>query len=458
MRSTTSNTKRGAALLEEPEQEYVSATRRSRSATKSRNDFGEDFADSYESPRSERKGGLRLKWRMGIPKSLAGRIFSGVVLLFIAGAGVGLLMLVRNFLLHDQRFMIASPASIEIQGNQHLTRPQLLSIFGEDVGRNIFRISLDDRRAELEQLPWVEHATIMRLLPNRIRVSLTERTPIAFARQGGRIGLVDENGVLLDMSGAADHKYSFPVVTGIVAADPDSTRSARMRIYSRFVVDLDSGKEKISQTLSEVDLSNPEDVKALIPSNSTSILVHFGEDHFLERYQRFKEHLAAWQTQYPNLASVDMRYEREVVLDMVSPHGAAPAAKAPDASTLAKPVAPVPAAKETAAKPAVPVKVAPAKAAPHKDATPAKADAKAKPPVKAKPSAKTLPRKPAAPVAKAAPVPAKPVAAAPTPSSPKPSAPPAASASAAARSGFHAKPSAGKPVDPSSSPAQVPSR
>jgi cell division protein FtsQ len=221
-------------------------------------------------------------------------------------------------LLHDERFVIPSSSSIEFDGNGHVTRAQLLGIFGGDVERNIFTVSLAERRAELERLPWVAHATVMRLLPNRMRVSVVERTPVAFVRQGSHIGLVDGNGVLLDMpvDAKTSEHYSFPVVTGISASDPVSTRAARMKIFERFTSELDGAGEKTSEELSEVDLSNPEDVKALIPDHSTEILVHFGEDNFLDRYRRFKEHLPEWRTLYPKLSSVDMRYERQVVLEM----------------------------------------------------------------------------------------------------------------------------------------------
>jgi cell division protein FtsQ len=232
-------------------------------------------------------------------------------------------MLARSVLLHDERFFIPSSSSIELQGNTHVTRSQLMGVFGEDVERNIFSVDLAQRRAELERLPWVAHATVMRLLPNRMRVSVVERTPVAFVRQGNHIGLVDANGVLLDMPVDAKSRehYSFPVVTGISGNDPVSTRAARMKIFGRFTSELDGAGEKtpgekISQELSEVDLSNPEDVQALIPDHSTEILVHFGEDNFLERYRRFKEHLPEWRTLYPKLSSVDMRYEQQVVLQM----------------------------------------------------------------------------------------------------------------------------------------------
>ena len=77
--------------------------------------------------------------------------------------------------------------------------------------------SSDERRRQLEQIPWIEHATVMRLLPDQIRVAVVERQPVAFTRHGQQIGLVDANGVLLTMPPAtmAEHHYSFPVVTGI---------------------------------------------------------------------------------------------------------------------------------------------------------------------------------------------------------------------------------------------------
>jgi cell division protein FtsQ len=136
-------------------------------------------------------------------------------------------------------------------------------------------------------------------------------------------------------------------------------RAPRMRLFGQFTKDLDSSGEGISGKLSEVDLSNPEDVKALIPEGgagagnganaSTEILVHFGDSDFLARYKKFEEQLPNWLSQYPRLASADMRYERQVVLEMQAgaavPLGsslsasndgdAAPAAPAPKAAVKA---------------------------------------------------------------------------------------------------------------------------
>ena len=160
----------------------------------------------------------------------------------------------------------------------------------------------------------------MRLLPDQIRVSVVERQPVAFTRHGQQIGLVDANGVLLTMAPAtmAAHHYSFPVLTGIDPGDPAASRKARMAVYLRMMAELDADGKHNSEQISEIDLTDPEDARVLMPEQGADILAHFGEDHFLERYQRYQAHIAEWRQQYPHLAAVDLRYDNQVVLQMAS--------------------------------------------------------------------------------------------------------------------------------------------
>jgi cell division protein FtsQ len=323
--------------------------------------YDDTFNDDGEFSGRVRRRGVRLRLHGGLlPSTLWGRIGAGTALLIVVTGTIAGILAVRSFLLHDEHFTVPGSAAIQIAGNSHMTRAQLLSVFGEDVDRNVFTIPLAERRAELESLPWVAHATVMRLLPNRVRVAIVERTPVAFVREGTQIELVDASGVLLDMPGPdrdsddaasttrAAH-YSFPVLTGISAADPLSVRAARMKIYLGFLQALDATGEDLSRRVSEVDLSDPEDVRAIIsssaPENATDkagdILVHFGDEDFLARYRRYQAHLAEWRAQYPRLAAVDMRYDRQAVLEMqpgtVAPSAdaAAPAAKATAAASPA---------------------------------------------------------------------------------------------------------------------------
>ena len=251
---------------------------------------------------------------------------------------------VRNFLERDARFRIAGTTNIQATGLAEVNRAEMLPVFGEDIGRNIFFVPLNERRKQLEQIPWVERATVMRLLPDQIRVSVVERKPVAFVRQGSQIGLVDGNGVLLTMPAAmmSHHHYSFPVVAGIDGRDPIASRKSRMATYQRLLRELDANGQHLSDQLSEIDLTDPEDARVLMPEQGTDILAHFGEDHFLERYQRYKAHIAEWRQQYPKLAEVDLRYDQQVVLQMSGGASIAPAKMdavdgKPDADNAPKP-------------------------------------------------------------------------------------------------------------------------
>ena len=89
-----------------------------------------------------------------------------------------------------------------------------------------------------------------------------------------------------------------------------------MAVYGRLLAELDANGQHLSEQISEIDLTDPEDARVLMPEQGADILAHFGEDRFLERYQRYKAHIAEWRQQYPKLAAVDLRYDQQVVLQM----------------------------------------------------------------------------------------------------------------------------------------------
>ena len=185
-------------------------------------------------------------WR---PAGTWGRATLGIGALIAISALAITVHISKTFLDRDARFRIAGSSNIQASGLAEVTRAELLPVFGEDIGRNIFFVPIALRRKQLEQIPWVQQATVMRILPDQIRVSLVERKPVAFVRHSQQIGLVDANGVLLDMPASmmAQHHYSFPVVTGIDANDPLPSRKARMAVYQRLLGELDSNGQHNSR-------------------------------------------------------------------------------------------------------------------------------------------------------------------------------------------------------------------
>jgi len=261
------------------------------------------------------RGQKRVSVRRGsLPKKAATGLTWGVLALgvvFLGGAAVAALY---HYGEHSWRFRIESSDDIELAGLQNVTRFQVMEVMGGDIGRNIFFVPLAERKKTLEKIPWVESASVMRFVPNRLKIEIHERTPVGFARVGSRIFLIDPVGTLMDLP-AGKKKYSFPVILGMNSGEPSSTRGARMKIYNDLVTQLDAGGAHYSQDLSEVDLSDAEDVKVLANDPQGEVLVHLGSADYLERYKIYVSHVREWRQQFDKLESVDLRYDRQIIVN-----------------------------------------------------------------------------------------------------------------------------------------------
>src|ERR1700734_122485 len=239
---------------------------------------------------------------------------------------------------HSWRFRVESSDNIQVAGMQNVTKPQIMEVMGADIGRNIFFIPLAQQKAQLEQIPWVESASVMRFVPNRLKVEIQERTPVAFARVGPRMSLIDAGGTLMDLS--PKHKYSFPVILGMNPGEPLSTRAPRMKAYSEMLAELDSGGARYSQDLSEVDLTDLEDVKVRVNDAAGDVLLHLGSSDYLRRYKIYVTHAQGWRQQFEKLESVDLRYDNQIIVnpDMEKPAPSKQSIAKAEAARRVKPV------------------------------------------------------------------------------------------------------------------------
>ncbi len=303
-----------------------------------------------------------------------------------------------HYLLVSPEMALIHSDQVQVAGNQYVPRGRVLEIFAADRNRSVLRIPLAERRRQLETIPWVEQATVRRALPNRIEVEITERTPIAFLREGSDLALVDVHGVILDRPLKAN--FHFPVITGIGADMPIEDRELRMQMFAGFSQQVESARAGAMDQVSEVDLTEAKDLRATISGlqvvNTSSggaaandawgnadapIVVHFGDSDFQSKYLTVLNDIGQWRAAAGRVESVDLRFNGEAVVN-------------PDRTLLAlkkdpPPIAPV-APKVTAPHPAAPAKPA----APVKSAAPPKAapSVKAAKPMKAAAS-KTAPAK-----------------------------------------------------------------
>ena len=237
---------------------------------------------------------------------------------FAGAAGVTIAIAAGRFLLYSPQVLLLKPEQIELTGNHIVSREAVLQPFARDRNRSVLRVPLDARRSQLEALPWVESASVQRILPNHIRVELTERTPIAFLRSGAELALIDAHGVILDRPVGED--LHFPIVTGLPDSMPREEREKRMQTYQEFLEDADLVRSGSSDRVSEVDLSNAKDLRVVMTglasaNDSQAVTVHFGNGDFTGKYRMLVDNFAQWQANAGRVQSIDLQYSRQVVVN-----------------------------------------------------------------------------------------------------------------------------------------------
>jgi len=238
--------------------------------------------------------------------------------IFIGAAVITVSVLAGRFALYSPQMQLIKTDQIDLAGNHIVGRESLVNIFYGDRGKSVLTIPLDKRRSQIEQIGWVESASVQRILPNRLRVEISERTPIAFVRNGNEIALIDSHGVILDRPGDMDMR--FPIISGITDALPRDERERRMQTYQELVRDLNIVNGDSSNQLSEVDLWNPKNVRIVmagIPGvNATqAVNIKFGSGDFTSKYRMLVENFAQWQANAGCVHSVDLQFTRQIVLN-----------------------------------------------------------------------------------------------------------------------------------------------
>ena len=241
---------------------------------------------------------------------LVGTVVGGVLIATIGFAA--------RYLLYSPEMLLLKPDQIDVQGNHFVGKEDVQKLFVHDRNRSVLRIPLDARREQVEEVPWVEAASVQRVLPNQLRVFISERTPIAFFRNGTELTLVDAHGVLLDRPEGED--FHFPIVTGLSDNMPREERARRMQTYQEFIKAVDRVRPGASDKVSELDLSNPRDLRAVLTGlgsgvNASGVTVHFGQSEFTRKYQMLVENFAQWQANAGQVRSIDLQYSKQVVVN-----------------------------------------------------------------------------------------------------------------------------------------------
>ena len=243
-------------------------------------------------------------------------LFFGSVLL--ASLGYGGIQL-AGYAFTSPRFRVTAGDDVVVEGNRYVSREEIVSALGLPLyftsgrGVSIFRLNLDEERKQVESIPWVRSAIVSRVFPNRLAVSVAERVPVAFVNIGGSVKLVDGDGFVLEKPDKGD--FTFPVLEGLDARENSGDREARLEVYQDFMQQLASEAPAAGWLISEVDVGDSDDLRAILVQGRETIELHFGRNNFLERFRNFIGLLPELRKSNTQIDSVDLRYRNQVVVN-----------------------------------------------------------------------------------------------------------------------------------------------
>jgi cell division protein FtsQ len=216
------------------------------------------------------------------------------------------------YVLNSPRFQLSGTDAVLVTGNHFVSQAEVAAAVGAGAQPNLFRLSIDEARRQVETIPWVRSASLRRVYPNRLQVDLIERNPIAFVNLGDGVKLVDADAVTLEKP--AESNFDFPVLTGLDTSMSIADRRARLALFEQFAQELKLRVNGAGWVVSEADLSDLADLKALLVEGRQTILVHFGDRDFGQRFDTFLALLPQVESASPSVDSVDLRFRGQVVV------------------------------------------------------------------------------------------------------------------------------------------------
>ncbi len=175
--------------------------------------------------------------------------------------------------------------TINVGGTSRASEDEIKTIVRRAASRTgVWRADLNGISAEIEKSSWVRSAIVSRVLPDGLRVRITERTPLAIARTGaGRLVWVDDDAVTLGAMLPTDKMPAFFIV-GLDEGNGDAARVAnreRMQKYLEMAREWDA--QHLSDRISEVNLTDVRDVRAQLAGDDAEIEVRLGAKDFGKR-------------------------------------------------------------------------------------------------------------------------------------------------------------------------------
>ncbi len=184
---------------------------------------------------------------------------------------------------------------VETEGTQRVSDKKIEQIVRAGTHKaGVWNADLESIKQEIEKLKFVKYASVSRVLPDTVHVTVIERKPSASVRIGEQDFLVDEEARILTRVGPEVRGPLPPFV--LLGWDEDATQSARdmnkrrVEMYLKLVSEW--RRFDLIARVKAVDISDINDPQAKVLDSGEIVTISLGKEDFAKGLQKGLETIA----------------------------------------------------------------------------------------------------------------------------------------------------------------------
>jgi cell division protein FtsQ len=212
--------------------------------------------------------------------------------------------------------------AIETRGASRASVEDIKTAVRRDVGESgVWRADLQELSKHLEKLPWVRTAVVTRVLPDGIRVRITEREPKAVVRtSSGRFIWVDDDAVYLGEMAPTDQMPAFFLRGWNEDESTTARQENRERVAKFLELQRDWSAQGISERVSEANLLDLRDVRVQLAGDDSQIEVRLGSQDQSTRLGKALTVLDAQRqtARGPLISYIDLTQGKRAIVGLVT--------------------------------------------------------------------------------------------------------------------------------------------
>ena len=245
-------------------------------------------------------------------KSLKATVIYFLVLIALSLAAYGYKTLTSFFQENMASFELNN---IVIEGNDILSRKDVLRICGLKKNEKLLKISPKEVVKKLLKSPYVKSASAVRSLPATLHIDVTERKAVAFI-YGRGLNLIDDEGVLLPVP-KSNKRWNLPFIThsgASIGRLGQQTPLSEVRKAVQVLIYMDVLKSSLSDLVSEISIKKNNEIRLRLIKGGSQVRINY--ENYQDKLFLLSEYVQNYQN-WNNFASIeyiDLRFDKQLIV------------------------------------------------------------------------------------------------------------------------------------------------